>query len=156
MNGKIEHLTNKATELEITEHLFACDPEFVRVLKERVDITEYGKKIFNKAERFEAWAGDVLVGIVAVYSNDQIRRTAYITSVSMLGNWQGKGIAAQLISRCIEHTKGLGMESISLEVACDNAPAIGLYKKYGFVVTDTGVSTTTMILSFRYGEKHAK
>lgn len=152
MNIAIEYLTNKATELEITEHLFACNPEFVRALNERVDIKEYGKKIYNKAERFEAWAGSTVIGLVAAYCNDLTSRVAYITSVSVLGAWQGKGIAAQLIGQCIEYTKKLGMRSISLEVACDNAPAIGLYNKYGFVVSDTSDSTITMILSFDNGK----
>lgn len=147
MNASIEYFTNRATDLEITGHLFACDPEFVRALKDRVDIEDYGKKIYNNAIRFEAWAGDVLVGIVAVYCNDQTKRMAYITSVTVLEEWQGRSVAAQLMSRCIEHSKALGMRSIGLEVASGNEPAIGLYKKYGFVVTDTSVSSITMMLT---------
>jgi ribosomal protein S18 acetylase RimI-like enzyme len=66
----------------------------------------------------------------------------------------GKGIAAQLISRCIEHAERWDALR-SLEVACGNAPAIGLYEKCGFVVTDTGDSSI-MNLFFDTGEKYAK
>jgi ribosomal protein S18 acetylase RimI-like enzyme len=156
MNGKVDYFLNNATELEIFNHLSACDAEFVEALIERVNIKEYSKKIYNKAIRFEAWAGDTLVGLVAAYCNDQTKRMAYITSVSVLIKWQGKGIAAQLIIRCIEHARILGMHCISLEVARGNAPAIGLYEKYGFVVADAGDSSITMNLFFDTGKNNAK
>jgi GNAT superfamily N-acetyltransferase/2-polyprenyl-3-methyl-5-hydroxy-6-metoxy-1,4-benzoquinol methylase len=146
MNNMIDYFLNKTTELEIYNHLLACDAEFVEALLERTDIKEYSKKIYNRAERFEAWAGDALVGLVAAYCNDQIKRMAYITSVSVLSDWQGKGIAAHLISRCIEHAERQGMQCISLEVARGNNPAIGLYKKCGFILAEAGDSSTTMNL----------
>lgn len=147
MNDTMQYLTNKATEAEVIAHLFACDPEFVRTLQERVDIKEYGQKLYDKAERFEAWDDSTLVGLVAAYCNDRINCTAYITNVSVLDDWQGRGIAAQLVDRCIEHSEKLGMTSIRLEVECGNAPALGLYKKFGFVVTDDNNSFITMILT---------
>lgn len=142
----INYFLNKASEAAIYNHLSACDADFVQTLIERVDIAEYSCKIFNRAARFEAWAGDVLVGLVAAYCNDQTKHMTYITSVSVLGEWQGKGIAAQLICRCIEHAEGLGMQCISLEVTRGNMTAIGLYEKYGFVISATGDSYLTMNL----------
>ena len=73
--------------------------------------------------------------MVAAYCNDQAKLMAYITSVSVLMEWQGKGIAMQLMSRCIEHAKMLGMNCISLEVANGNKPAIRLYEKCRFVAS---------------------
>lgn len=156
MNGTIVYLLNKATESEIFNHLSACDAEFVRALSDRVDIKEYSRKIHDRAMRFEAWAGSVLIGLVAAYYNDQSKRMAYITSVSVLAGWQGKGIAAQLIRRSIDHARMLGMDCISLEVAAGNAPAIGLYEKCGFVAADAVDSAITMNLFLRHGENNAK
>ncbi len=156
MNDMIHYFLNRATESEIYNHLSACDPEFVLVLSERVDIREYSGKIHNKSERFEAWDGDVLVGLVAVYCNDQARHMAYITSVSVLGGWKGKGIAAELIRRCIGHAENSGMHCIRLEVAPGNDPAIKLYEKYGFVIYDTTASSITMKLFLGMGEDNAK
>lgn len=146
MNGTIDYFLNTATEFNIYNHLSECDIEFVKALSERVDLIEYSKKIYNKAVRFEAWAGDTLVGLVATYCNDQSNQLAYITSVSVLNAWQGKGIAAQLLQRCIEHIEKLRIHCVSLEVARGNVPAIGLYEKYGFVVADSGESSITMNL----------
>lgn len=90
--------------------------------------------------------------MVAAYCNDHEKRIAYITSVSVLKAWAGKGIAAKLMQRCIEHAKAAGMRQISLEVASDNAPAIKLYEKSGFVARGANAPFVTMDLYFKSGE----
>jgi ribosomal protein S18 acetylase RimI-like enzyme len=153
MNVMVVYALNKATEAEICNHLSSCDAEFVRDLTERgVDIAEYGKKIHTRAVRFEAWSDDVLVGLVAAYCNDLTKQMAYITSVSVLNQWQGKGIAAQLIRRSIEHAESLGMKGISLEVAGDNMPAIGLYEKYGFVLEENEIGDSFLKMNLFFDE----
>jgi ribosomal protein S18 acetylase RimI-like enzyme len=134
MNLEIEYLTNRASLAEITEHFLSCDYNFIPHLSERVTITDYAKKITQKATRIEAWAGGTLIGLVAVYCNDQEARIAYVTSVSILSAWMGKGIATRLMSRCIEHAKASNMQQISLEVSKKNDPAIKLDKTNGFAI----------------------
>ena len=58
----------------------------------------------------------------------------------------GKGIAESLIQQCIAHARVSGMRQISLEVASDNLPAIGLYEKSGFVAGKTYASFVAMDL----------
>ena len=70
MRAEIDYLSNKASEAEIAEHLSRCDADFVPPLSGRVEINEYAKKIANKATRFEAWSGGMLVSLVAAYCND--------------------------------------------------------------------------------------
>lgn len=137
MSELVEYRLNKASEAEIAEHLGLCDADFVPSMSERVDINDYAKKIVSKSTRFEAWVDDKLVGLVAVYCNDMEKRTAFITSVSVLREATGKGIAESLMKRCIERKKALGMRQVSLEVASDNMPAIRLYEKCGFVAGKT-------------------
>ena len=151
MKNTLEYFRNKATGPEIHHHLLSCDVEFVRELSERADIKGYSKKIYQNAERFEVWVEGVLVGLVAIYCNDDIHRLAYITSVSVLSCHQGEGIAANLICQCIEYVNRLGMHRISLEVERENGPAIKLYEKYGFVATDTSDSYITMNLFLNAG-----
>jgi len=132
MNASVEYLQNTATVAQIAEHLWICNADFVPPLGGRVDIDEYAEKIAKKAARFEAWSGDTMVGLIAAYCNDKERGIAYITSVSLLKTWMGKGVATQLLSQCVEYAKAYGMHQISLEVAEENTPAIKLYKKSGF------------------------
>lgn len=152
MSAVVEYLMNKASEAEIAEHLSRCDVDFVPPLSNRVEINDYAKKIASKATRFEAWSGGTLVGLVAAYCNDQEKRIAYITSVSVLRDWMGKRNSARLISQCIEHAKVSGMRQISLEVARDNTLAIKLYEKNGFVAGRANASFVSMDLYLKSGE----
>ena len=134
MSGAVEFCLNRATAAEIAGHLSRCDADFMPPLSGRVEIDGYAHKIADRATRFEAWIDGVPIGLVAAYCNDSERRTAYITSVSVLQEWQGKGIAAQLMGQCIGHVKKLGFKYIELEVSGDNVGAARLYEKMGFIM----------------------
>lgn len=144
----VEYLLNKASETEIAEHLERCDSDFVPPLSTRVDLCDYAKKIADNATRFEAWSGGVLIGLVAAYCNDLEKLRAYITSVTVLKEWMGKGIAACLVGECSAYARGIGMRQVSLEVACDNMNAIRLYQKAGFVAGRVDGAYVTMDLHF--------
>jgi ribosomal protein S18 acetylase RimI-like enzyme len=148
MNAEIAYLMNKTSATQIAEHLSRCDADFVPSLSSRVKIGDYARKIANRATRFEAWSGSTLVGLVAAYCNDRTNRVAYITSVSVLREWTGKGIAAHLMNQCVEHAKASGMRRIRLEVAADNTPAIKLYEESGFVAGKATAPSVTMDLTF--------
>ena len=150
----IEYLLNTASEAEIAKHLLHCDADFIPPLSNRVDINKYARKLASKATKFEAWSGGRLVGLVAAYCNDQENCIAYITSVSVLREWMGQGIAANLLKQCITHAKDSGMQQISLEVASNNQPALGLYEKSGFVADQTNTPFVNMNLYFKNGAEH--
>lgn len=152
MNESIEYRLNKASETQIAELLRVCDADFVPPLSGRVRINDYAQKIATKALRFEAWSEERLVGLVAAYCDDQEKRIAYITSVSVRREWIGKGIASQLMSRCIEHAKTSRMRQINLEVAHSNTSAIKLYEKNGFIAGKAEAPFISMHLSWKTGE----
>jgi ribosomal protein S18 acetylase RimI-like enzyme len=103
----------------------------------------------NNATRFEAWADNELVGLVAVYCNDRRRCTAYVTNVSVLREWSRKGVATYLMTRCIEHVRKMKFKRIELEVGDANQNAVSLYKKCGFLENERkdGQTTTSMFLT---------
>ncbi len=137
MSGDVEYFLNRASEAEICKHLRLSDADFIPHLSSRVDIGEYAKKIAGNALKVEAWSGEELVGLVAAYCNDQETHIAYITSVSVLMKWAGKGLATQLVGKCIEYAKSSGMHAVNLEVASNSVAAIKLYEKIGFVVSES-------------------
>lgn len=149
MSGTVEFGSNKASEAQIAEHLSHCDADFVPPLSSRVVISDYAKKIVANAIRFEAWSNGDLVGLAAMYCNDREKRVAYITSVSVLREWMGKGIATNLMRRCVEHAKEAEMERISLEVSSGNPAAIRLYEKCGFSAGKASAPFLTMDLYLR-------
>ena len=151
MNAAIEYRLNAASAVQIAEHLLRCDADFVPPLSSRVKLADYTNKIASKATRFEAWTGSTLVGLLAAYCDDLEKGAAYITSVSVLREWTGQGIADQLMALCVQHAKVSGMRQIGLEVASDNTPAIMLYKKCGFVVNNASVRIVSMNLNLDGG-----
>jgi GNAT superfamily N-acetyltransferase len=123
---------DEASVSQITEHLRRCEADFIPPLAERMDIDDYAHKIAARAVRFEAWAGDTLVGLVAVYCNDPDRRVAFVTSVSVVPEHQGRGVAATLLASAIEDARREGFGRIALEVGRANSAAVGLYANAGF------------------------
>ncbi|MCP5182205.1 MAG: GNAT family N-acetyltransferase [Pseudomonadales bacterium] len=97
-----------------------------------MNIDAYAVKLTENAARFEAYHHAELVGLVAAYCNDDSRRVAHISNVSVLRQWQGKGVAQQLLRTCLQHAMELGFERIELQVGVDSAGAIRLYARAGF------------------------
>jgi len=146
MTESIRFCVGLATQPEIAEHLRNCDASFLPPLSSRVKITGYAQKIFDNATRFEAWAGGVIVGLVAAYCN-KVERRAYITNVSVLPEWRGSGIAMRLMEKCVDHVMALHFERIELEVERENARAVRLYEGIGFAFDDSEKTAMSMYLS---------
>ena len=132
MSSAIEYFIGRASEADIAAHLRFCDGAFIPSLSSRVNIDGYARKIINKAQRFEFWANDELAGLVATYCNSPDQGAAFVTSVSVLPGWQGRGIASRLMEDCIGKVRKLGFARIELEVDGANRNAILLYGKHGF------------------------
>ena len=130
----LERLTftsNRSTEQDIHSHLAQCDQRFVPRLSERLDVGQYCKKIRSKAHTFEAWNGVSLVGLVAAYV-DASRRSCFITNVSVLAAFAGKGVASKLLSHCLEQARTGQIKTVSLEVSEEAQAAGQLYARHGF------------------------
>lgn len=144
--SQIEFSLDRADVTQIVAHLRACDSLFVPSLSSRVDIVAYAGKIMTGAQRFEAWAGCDLAGLVAVYCNAADKAFAFITSVSVLHEWHGHGIASRLLERCTSYVRELGFACLELDVANENAAAIALYQKHGFGAKSNDGVTLKMAL----------
>lgn len=55
-----------------------------------------------------------------------------ITNVAVLPNYRGLGIARIMFGHLMKESLQRGMTAFTLEVRAGNAPAIALYKRYGF------------------------
>jgi len=130
----IDYTTRIASENIIFVHLSHCDNNFIPTLGSRVEIADYARKIANKTVCFEAWVKGDLVGLVAVYCNNPLMDVAFITSVSVLSEFQGRGIASRLLANCKAHVRKLGFTFIELEVSSINKAASDLYLKHGFII----------------------
>jgi ribosomal protein S18 acetylase RimI-like enzyme len=152
MNPDIGYAQNCSNALDIEHHLQVCDSHFLPPLSTRVDIAAYAGKLAGHAVRYEAWSGNTLAGLVAVYRNDN--GIAFITNVSVLPAWHGHGLARRLLERCIQEMTHLGMKHIDLEVSCGNIAAINLYQKLGFMTRTAHGDAVHMRLAISKDPKH--
>ena len=134
---------------DILNHLTECNDNFIPPLSLKVNLDEYSRKIFDKAVTFEAWDDRRLVGLVAAYLNDVETGTGFVTSVSVVKDFTGQGIASRLMVACIEYAKQRQFKQLKLEVNQRTESAIKIYQKLGFVETETKGDSVFMSLDLR-------
>ena len=145
MRPKVVIRRDEADARTLAAHLRACDGDFHPKLSQRVDIDEYARRIADRAVRMEAWASSNLVGLVAIYVNSGPDGAAFITNVSVIPEFRGRGLAEGLVASALAHAGGLGFQRVELEVGSEAGPAISLYEKLGF--QRTGVNGAGVIMT---------
>jgi putative acetyltransferase len=78
----------------------------------------------------------VVVGEAALIRNKQ-PRLSHAASIGIMlhDDWQGRGIGSKLFAAILDVADNwLGLRRLELDVYTDNAPAIALYKKFGFQI----------------------
>lgn len=129
----IEYKIGVGSQNEIYLHLLDCDKFFIPKLSEKVNISEYSEKIFNKAINIEAWDNERLIGLVSMYINEEDTSFGYITNVSIINEYKNRGIASKLTKKCIKYSKDINLNWISLKVDTKNVSAVNLYNKFNFM-----------------------
>ncbi len=124
----------KLPEKEITYFLKKIKKNYIPSLDTVVNIGEYSKKISNNATQFISYNDKKLIGLLACYLNDSEGKTAYITILGVLEEYQGLGIASKLLDKLINEAREKKFEKIRLAVYYKNKKAIDLYKKKGYSV----------------------
>lgn len=140
---------NRADARAIGAHLRGCDAQFVPPLSTRVDLAVYSTKLATHATLFESWSGATLVGLVAGYANAPDRLDSFITNVSVLPDWHGRGIAGRLVDDFVEHARAAGFSRIVLSVDARNDRARALYCKHGFINGPGDGTTLNMFFNLR-------
>jgi len=112
-------------------HLEQCSRSFKPILSTYVNIQSYSKKIYEKANLFEAWNKTELVGLIAAYFNKE-QGFVFITNVSVFENFQNNLIGETLLNNVIDEAQKANLNTIRLEVYQENTKVISFYKKYGF------------------------
>jgi len=109
-----------------------CSDLFIPPLTVDLNIDSYSQKIIDKADTFEAWNRDRLIGLVAAYCNNVESKEAFITNVSILKAFNNMGIASELLSICIQYVESIKFRDIRLKVRRNNTIARKLYTKHNF------------------------
>lgn len=141
---------NRSGLTDVLHHLQAHNKAFQPPLSSRVNLTAYSRKLVDHAVRFEAWGGSDLVGLVAVYCGSKDQDGAFVSNVSVLAGYAGRGIARQLMQFAIAHVVELGFSSLNLNVDRRAVIAMRLYSALGFqAMAEREDGSISMKLSIR-------
>lgn len=125
-----KRLYTKADVLALIESFSA---EF-RTLSQRVELAAYAEKLAEHADVIVMENQNEVIGMAAMYVNDLITKTAYISLIGIRKEHQGTGCGTLLLRHCILEAQKAGMEKIRLEVDDSNINARKFYHRHGFVL----------------------
>ena len=88
---------------------------------------------------FVALAEGDVIGSCGLHGNKNPRRQhAWLLGMSVRDDWQGRGVGTRLMTTVLDLADNwLGALRLELTVWTDNAVAIAMYKKFGFVIEGT-------------------
>jgi ribosomal-protein-alanine N-acetyltransferase len=85
------------------------------------------------ASGYQAWVlRDQAMRLLGYFLIMQVVDEAHLLNVAVAEEWQGQGLGRFLLNQSVACARGLGMESMLLEVRPSNARALGIYERYGF------------------------
>lgn len=138
------NITYNSSDLkEVRDHLESVDDDFIPKLSSYVDLGEYSKKIYEKAERIELRIGKQMIGLIAFYANANL---AFVTNVSLEKNQQGLGYGGFMMDKLMAYAENNSIRTIKLEVRNENLKAIRFYKKLGFKVFEKAQNIQTLVI----------
>jgi ribosomal protein S18 acetylase RimI-like enzyme len=99
------------------------------------NLKNYVDKIYNNGNAFVIKCDTKIIGLVAFYANDMIKKYAFITMIVIREDWQKHGFGKKLIELVKKESVSGGMTTLGLWVHKENLNARSFYKKIGFIET---------------------
>lgn len=134
------------SQSEIFDYLKKNCEIFIPSLESRLDVREYSRKLNKYATHFCAYDKNRLIAFSACYFNDEEKEIGYISSFSVMKEYQGQGISSDLLNMIISFARERSFERIKLEVRKKNEEVMKVYSKKGFIETDRDSRVITMEL----------
>lgn len=131
----ITYKLNTASKDELSRHIIQSNVD--HMIEVRGETRQYAQKLVQYAMRFEAWDRNALVGLVAAYVNDLIKRESYITLLCVNPLYTNQKVASNLLTHVVDYVKKMNFVKINLKVNQNNKIALKLYQNFGFVPIKT-------------------
>ena len=122
-------------------------------------VETWRKKLADKPEGLHSLVACVpeagVVGSLSVEASARFRRRHVgVIGMSVHRDWRGRGVGTALMGAAVDLAENwLGLTRLELTVFTDNAAAIALYRKFGFVVE--GTMRRYALRDGRYVDSHA-
>lgn len=131
-----KYIIEKCNDLKsICDFLEKVDKLLPVPLSERVDLLEYAKKIITNGKALVIRNDEMIIAGTFFYCNDAMEKNAYLTLLSTLPAFEGKGCAQALMLEMENECRRNGMQRIHLDTELTNKRAISLYSKNGYQIT---------------------
>ena len=115
----------KALNVAWISRYFALEPKDLEVLDDPV-----GKVIAPGGHILMALEGGEAIGCVALIA---MKDNGFeVAKMAVTEAYKGRGIGRELMAACIEHAQSAGARRLYLETNSTLAPALGLYRRFGF------------------------
>jgi len=82
-----------------------------------------------------AWIGKRLVGAIGCERNERlkVRHIGHVIGMMVRPATRRRGLGGKLLDACIGEARRAGLEMLTLTVTAENASAVQLYERHGFV-----------------------
>jgi ribosomal protein S18 acetylase RimI-like enzyme len=113
-------------------------------LVERIDVGAYADKLLKHGMICIVSIAEQPAGLAAMYANDQLGKTAYVSLLAVRPDARGHGVGAKLVEACSAHAREQGMLRMRLQTLASNSEVVRFYEHLNFV--KTGASGQKIIL----------
>ncbi|MDU1905357.1 MAG: GNAT family N-acetyltransferase [Dysgonomonas sp.] len=118
----------------LLKYLNSLDKSFNPLLSTYIDIEQYARKLFEKAEIRLIEKEGQFIGLYAIYFNrNDFPPFTYISLIGVLNQYKGKGAAQLLLEDIVSYSLKENILEIRLEVRIDNEIAVRFYQKNNFM-----------------------
>lgn len=132
---KVSKINSTTSDIERMMRLFIkMDSEFLFPTDDKEELEKYTEKLIDNAFNFILIDNNQDIGIVSIYANDYITKTAYTSTIGILPSYRGGSIVVHLVEFAIGFAKEMGMERYKSEVHKKNGKWLSFLKSYKFLI----------------------
>lgn len=118
---------------QLRDFLVQVDHTFPIPLSQKQDLSDYARKLWEKATLCYELRGDRIISLVAGYTENVQNNIGYIAVVATLPEARGQHLASLLVQRFIRICREHRLSAVHLYTTPDNHAAKRLYRRLGFV-----------------------
>lgn len=101
-------------------------------LSSRIDVDDYAGKLLEKGDVFLALDSRTTIGLIGLYTNDEVHHCGYISLLVVHPEFRGRGIGSDLLRCAIHFSQAKGVTSLRLQTLASNIGARRFYERFGF------------------------
>ena len=117
---------------QIQKFIREIDKDFPVPISEKVDISDYSRKLCEKATIVTEIKENKIVAMAAGYTENTENQLAYVSILGTIKEYRGQGLANKLLSEFINISKQKELKGVHLYTAQTNECALSVYSKHGF------------------------